>query len=140
MPINPITGRDWALGGFQGLPQVTTATAVTADADTDLTLAALFGGLVVRSGMSAGKNLTLPDGEDLVNALGNVPDGVAIPLTILNANAGAFAVTLVAGTDGTLFATGTFAVAQSDVANFLVVVDDVSAHTYVVYSMGSSAA
>jgi hypothetical protein len=112
----------------------TTLPSVAADTAT-LTMDKLLGGLILGT-PTAAANYTMPTAALLIAALksfGTPFLGQSFEFTILNTSAGAFAITVVAGTGVT--ATGTMTIAQNNGKRFLVVVTNVDAPAYTIYSL-----
>jgi hypothetical protein len=104
---------------------------------TTLTAENLLGVLILGI-PTAAANYTLPTAALLLASLGSYGSpyiGQSFEFTIINNSAGAFAITLVAGTGGTVVGTAT--VAQANGKRFRVVITGVAVPAYSVYSEGT---
>jgi hypothetical protein len=139
-------------GGGSICPQIASldylaATTQAADANSAITAAAVLAGIYLRSGMTAGRQDTLPSAAALVAAINGAQPGqcvnnTAIYLTVINQNGSAQTLTLAAGAGGTLNAVGTWTVPQNNAKAVLLVITNAVSGTeaYTVYSLGAASA
>jgi hypothetical protein len=117
-----------------------TFTTLGAGAQT-LTAAEILGGFIAGT-PTAAANYTTDTAANIVAAIPNAQVGSAIQFTLRNKAAGAYTITLVAGTGVTLNSGDTMTVAESNQKNFLVVVTALPNYqgigaTVTIYSMGT---
>lgn len=121
---------------------LTVATALNTAGPLTYTTDQVIGGLILRDCNGAGRTDTLPTAAALLAVLktnGRIPPvGVTVYLTIRNTSAGAFSITVQAGTGGTI--SGTATVAQSNSKEFAIVFTDTrdGNAAYTAYSLGTS--
>jgi hypothetical protein len=129
------TDEGLGLGLYSSLTRNLETTLVTTMIGTAVILESqLLGGLIIGTPVAAA-NYTLPTAAALIAALGafSVPFiGQTFYFTILNTSAGAFTITMVAGTGGTLVPAAQ-TVAQNATQRFRVVVTGISPAAYSVY-------
>lgn len=131
----PLSDGDGALLGKTVAATVATATAVT------LTAAQVLGKLVLQDPAGGAVTTTLPTAALLAAAIRNdsqsLETGTSVEFTIRNTANEAEAITVAAGTGGTL--SGTATIAQNNSKRFLLVFTngDQGAETYTVYSLGT---
>jgi len=95
-------------------------TAVSTDAATTLTTAAVLGGLIVRSGATAGRTDTLPTAAQLVTAVGNfLVIGSVIEFDVRNTSGQT--ITVAVGTGITSAAGNTLTIATLSTRKFVLV-------------------
>jgi hypothetical protein len=109
-------------------------TVSTIDAAATLTTAQTINGLIL-STPTAARAHTTPTATELLTALDNKFVGASFELNYRNTSAGAYAITLTAGTGVTV--TGTATVAQNATATFLAVVTDVATPAITFYRVGT---
>jgi len=110
--------------------------AALADTAPTLTVAQILNGLLVGV-PTAARSYTLPTAAAIVAAVEGIEVGSAFELAIRNDSAGAFALTLVAGTGITLAAGNTNTVAQANTRRFRFVVTNITTAAITVYSLPS---
>lgn len=120
--------------------EVVTITALGAGAQT-AKAAAILGGFIIET-PTAAANLTTDTAANIVNAIEGAQVGSAIYFTVRNAAAGAYTITLVAGTGVTLNSGDTMTVAQSNQKTFMAVVTALpnaygAGAAVTIYSMGT---
>jgi hypothetical protein len=122
------------------ISEVLTVTTLGAGAKT-LTAAQILGGFIIGV-PTAAANYTTDTAKNIVNAIQNAQVGSAIQFTVRNGAAGAYPITLVAGTGVTLNSGDTATVAQSNQKTFLAIVTALPNYLGVgaavtIYSMGT---
>jgi len=126
---------------FRAMSFFKLGTAVAATDTATITAASMLQGLVVGT-PTAAANYTTPTATALITAMGgqtNVKVGDSFDFAIRNISAGAYAITLVAGTDITLATGNTNTVAQAHTRLFRAVVTGVSTPAITIYSLVDSA-
>lgn len=126
---------------FSGqINEIVTFTILAAGNKT-LTAAQLLGGFIIQTPTAAATD-TLDTASNIVSQIEGAKVGSGIYFTIRNTSAGAFAITVAAGTGGTMNSGDTATIAQSNQKTFLLVVTALGDQnfvgaTYTVYSMGT---
>ena|SRR5215471_15712079 len=122
------------------MPMLTIA-AITADSAQTLTTDQVVGGLIHRSGMTAGRTDTLPSAAALCEALQGVMVNSVFPLIVRNINAGAFSQTLAVGAGGTLATGSTATTAQNAEHTYRIHFTNVTpgSEAYTLYSASTGA-
>jgi hypothetical protein len=117
-------------------PLIVPATIATAAAVT-YTAAQVLGGLILRDPGGAARSDVLPTASDLCDQIQGAMVGTSFVFTIRNTSAGAFTITVTAGTGGTV--SGTATIAQNNTKSFLVVFTNVTPGTeaFTIYSLGT---
>jgi hypothetical protein len=120
---------------FPLIAPVTIATA----GNVTYTPAQLLGGWIIRDGNGAARTDNLPTAAQMAEAVQGAMIGTSFEFELRNSSATAIAITLAAGTGGSI--SGTANVAQSNTRTYLFVFTGVAvgSEAYIVYSRGTAA-
>lgn len=115
------------------------ATVLTTAGALTYTPGQVLSGLIVRAGNGSARTDTLPTAVLLVAAIPGATVGTTIELTVVNNSATNVAITLAAGTGGTLFSGLTAAIPQVNAERLLIVLTAVNSgsEAYTVYPGGA---
>ena len=108
--------------------------SVTGDSNQTYTVAQVLSSFILRGAVTAARTDTLPSAAALVAGIEGAQVGSGFVLTVKNLTGATFAVTLAAGSGGTLSGSG--AVAAANIKQFIIVLTNVTygSEAYTIYS------